>query len=252
MPTEGAVAMVRGDLRAMQSAADRDARELALVRQRLGALGIQIEEDTAEIERLEGRDPNQGWSGRRGPTGLRGRQSARVNEQSLWEESEEARRGADLARAGAAARVEALEAAAAGLADPAARERAEAAEAVWVHCPHCSTFRLSWPPRSTRALGTWADALAVRDADGLGALVAELKADGLGGVPIVTSVHSSAEPIARAAATEWGLDALVDRLGSAHDSQHRRRLSGRCAFGRGLVGRLGGRQKKPDAACGHA
>ena len=219
MPTEGAVAMVRGDLRAMQSAADRDASELALVRQRLGALGIQIEEDTAEIERL--RDEIQTKDGLAGEAqrAYQVAKAQRVDEQRLWEESEEASRGADLARAGAAARVEALEAAAAGLADPAARERAERADAVVGSLSALLDIPAELAAAADAALGTWADALAVRDADGLGALVAELKADGLGGVPLVTSVPSSAEPVARAAATEWGLDALVDLLGSAHDSQ---------------------------------
>jgi chromosome segregation protein len=126
------------------------------------------------------------------------------------------RRDLQIAVAGAKAHVKALEAALAGLVDPVAMERATTAEGVM----GTLVSRLDVPAEMATAvdgaLGAWRDSLLVTNRSALQQIAAEMKSDGLGGVGFV--VASAGGVVARDIAAEWGVEALIDRLGPSADA----------------------------------
>ncbi len=217
MPTEGAVAIVRGDLRSLQSAHDRDSRERHQVSRRLETLKAQIDLESDEIDRtnrdIQDLDVTQGAAQKaaEAASGVRSR------EQGAFERAEEAAKTADLEMAAAAARAEALEAAVAGLADPEARRRAESTPSVTGPLSAALDIPDDLAGAVDAALGPWADGLVVSDPGALPDVVASLKSDGVGGIPMVARSEPTGEAAARDVAAQWGLDALLDRLGSNRD-----------------------------------
>ncbi len=217
LPVEGVVAALRGDLGAMEAGAERDRREEEAIARRSEILAVRIEDERREAERLtteiERADAEVGAAqGAYDDTKL-----ARELAQREWELAEEGRQAAGFEATAAQARVEALRAVLGGVADPAARDRAQTIDGILASLE----ARLDVPPALasavTAALGPWVEGLVLRDADALAAAVAELKADGMGGVPLVSAVDTGHAP-ARKIAAEWGVDALVDRLGPGADS----------------------------------
>jgi len=219
MPTEGAVAMLRGDLRSLHAAADRDAREGIDLTQRLEALRAQVAIESGEIDRLvadiEATDVLAGAA----QAAYQEARAGRSSDQETWESADERLRAAEVAIAGCEARLEAFEVALRGLADPVARERIERAPAATgalstaLHIPDHLAAAVD------AALGPWADAITVADHLSVEDMVSGLKADRLGGVPMVAPPAETYDMIARPIAEEAGLEALVDRLGPAADKR---------------------------------
>ncbi|HUO46651.1 MAG TPA: chromosome segregation protein SMC [Acidimicrobiia bacterium] len=229
---EGALAVMAGDLRSLASAEQRDRRELEAVSRQVEVVEGQVHHETAEIARLA-------VEIMRLDEGVAAAQSTyesvaveRRGCQEVWEESEAASHQQHLLVAGARARLEAVEAAAAGIADPAARELVEGAAGALGGL----ISRLDVPPRWAAAvdaaLGPWVDAVAFSDPEAMAAAVGELKGAGRGGVGVVNSArsestndeaanheHASNEPPgdARRLAAAAGLEALIDQLGPGAD-----------------------------------
>ncbi len=216
MPAEGAIAIVRGDLRSAQSANDRDRRERDQISKRLDGLVAQVDRETAEIDRANADiltlDVEQGVAQAAHDAARR----TRADETERLESIEADFKRAELTLASAAARADALAGAVAGLADPAARLRAESADAVVG--PICAALDIPADLAAAidAALGPWADALTVSGPSELGTLVGDLKSEGLGGVPMVTAL-AGASTQAREVAASWGLQALIDGLGPKAD-----------------------------------
>ncbi|MDH3308559.1 MAG: chromosome segregation protein SMC, partial [Acidimicrobiia bacterium] len=218
MPTEGAVAMVRGDLRSLQAALERDNRERHQVARRLETLKAQIELESTEIERtihdIQQLDVGQGSAQAASEKATTARQA----DQATFEQLEDEAKVADLTVAAARARVEALENAVAGLADPVARRRAEQVESVVGPLSGALDIPEEMAAAVDAALGSWADALLVDEPGSIARVVGTLKSGGMGGLPMVAVASDRTEPPARAVAASWGLEALVDVLGAGSNT----------------------------------
>ena len=218
MPAEGAIAIVRGDLRSGHAAHDRDRRERDQISKRLDGLSAQVERETSEIERANqdilALDAEQGTL----HDAHRHSHDRRAVDLDAFQAAEAEHKEAELALASAAARSEAFERAVAGLADPAARERAESSELSVGPLSGYLDIPADFAPAVDAALGPWADALTAADRSSLTALVQDLKSEGLGGVPIVSNAPVDSCP-ARDVAAAWGLSALIDVLGPRADAQ---------------------------------
>lgn len=219
MSTEGAVAVVRGDLRSLDAAEIRDSRELEALERRLEGLAAQTETDRAEMDRTN--EEIRTLDGTAGAAQQRyaEAEAKRRTEQLAWETAEAEYADARIALAAATAKMEAIEQAVSGLADPAAREMVEAAQGALGSI----TSRLDIPEHLAAAvdaaLGPWADAVTFGDGRTLEHAVGSLKGAGRGGVPMVAATSPDAHTIgaARSAAESAGLELLVDGLGSGAD-----------------------------------
>jgi len=216
LPAEGVAATLRGDLAALEAAASRDEGEIVAIEERRRTVAGQIAEDRSEMGRL--RSEHRAAEAEAGPAmqareRARGRRSA---EQQAFDSATGELSEARMAESAARARVEALEAAIAGMGDPEARRRAERLPGVLGPV----FARLDVPDARIAAveatLGRWTDALAVGDAEGVAASASRLKSAGLGGIGFVAA--EGAEPPARAVAAEAGAEALVDVLGPRADT----------------------------------
>ncbi|MEA3502099.1 MAG: chromosome segregation protein SMC, partial [Actinomycetota bacterium] len=232
LPAEGLVANLRGDLRALENASQRDGRELESIEARRSVVVDRIEEETTESVELN-RSIQQADSEVTGSQ--RTYEEARDHRADIerrWEAADQQHTDVLLAVAAAEARVEAHEAAIAGIGDPAARTMAEDRDGV------IGVVAASLDPPSDladavdRALGSWADAFLTVDRSTVRGLTADLKSNGLGGVSLV-SPQPSADAPARAAAAELGLDALVDLLGPEADRDVADALLGDVVFAAG-------------------
>ncbi|MDH3539495.1 MAG: chromosome segregation protein SMC [Acidimicrobiia bacterium] len=213
LPVEGATAVVRGNLTAFEAAADRDGREARDTGRRLEVLHAQLEAEAHETERLREEIRAMDAETEAAQNRYDAAAAARTVEQASWQRAEQDANDAKLAVAAGRARAEALEHAAAGLADPRARELAAGRTGV----SGTVATMLDIPERLAlavdAALGAWSDALAVESAEGMLGAVADLKANSLGGIPLVTAQSGGGEAAAGPVAAAWGVDALVDMLG---------------------------------------
>jgi len=211
MPTEGAVAMTRGDLRAQENAQVRDERELADIANRQATTAAQIETAETEIsglnEQVQVLDAGIDPARRRFDDA---RQVHATAHQSA-EEAAQAEREATIELASARAELQAIEAALAGRADREARQLAGESDVVEGTIAQLLDVPAELATAVTSALGPWADALAVSSGSDIEALAGTLKAEGLGGVALVAARYIEQIP-ARAIAESSGLDALVDLL----------------------------------------
>jgi chromosome segregation protein len=240
MTTEGAVAVVRGDLRSLDAAAARDSRELGAVGQRIDSLTGQMDGDRSEIERLK--DEIRDIDGLAGSAEGRyaAAEAARVAEQAQWESAEARVAECRVSVAAASARLEAISEAVEGRADPEARRMAERAAGALGSI----VARLDVPEvlaaAVDAALGPWADAIGFSDAAALEAAVGSLKSTGRGGVPMVEA-SASGRPdtdATRRLAVAAGLEPIVDRLGPEADAGVARTFLGDVVLAEGwLAGR---------------
>ncbi len=220
LPAEGAAAVVRGDLRALIAASDRDKREIEDIGRRLEVIAAQvvsIDQELAELgEEVRSADVE---AGRAQASYEEARARSRLD-QDTWEAAEQRLAESRVAAAGAAARVEALLAVVEGQADPQARARA-------INRPEVTgplLERLDVPPPMAAAvgaaLGRWADAVAVGEAGSVDAVVDDLVAAALGGLAIVA-------PMARSpVTTPTGATPLTSRLGPTADQALARAVLG--------------------------
>lgn len=214
LPDEGALVVVRSEARGLEVADDRDRRELARIDQRVADLEsrrdaagtVAIEAATAvgqtEAALADVRADSEASTG------------AVATGMATWESADAAARAAAAAHAAATSRRDALEAVVAGAADPAAVARAGSLGDRLGSIAEVLDVPADLAHAVDTALGPFQDALVFADGTDLAPIVDGLKRTGLGGVPLVAA-HDSPTVIARMVAASWGVDALVDRLGSA-------------------------------------
>lgn len=234
MPTEGKLAVVRGELRSLTAADDRDRHELAAIDRRLAGLSSQTESEQAEsiglVEEIRAIDTRLAGL----ETEYAATVAARTGEQQLWETAETADLAVRLELAAARARFEAL--GEAGGAEPAGVEARKLMESARGALGAVSD-RLDVPGELAAAieaaLAPWADSIVFGDQVSLEEAVGSLKRSGWGGMAALkhqtagweSPEHDDAGR-ARAVAAEWGLEALVDRFGPRCDQSLAMRLLG--------------------------
>lgn len=213
MAVEGALAVVRGDLTGLDAADERDRREAEAVERRLEVLTGQLEAERGEMDRInqEIRTLDQGS----GPAQDRYAvaEAERRRRQADWEQADAAHREARLSVAAAAARLEAVREAAAGLSDREARGLVEGSPGAMGPLLALLDIPTGLAAAVDAALGPWMDAVAFGDAGSLQQAVGALKGAGRGGVPLLRADLAAEAAPAREVAARWGVEALVDRLG---------------------------------------
>ena len=232
LPAEGLVANLRGDLRALENASQRDGRELESIGARRSVVIDRLEEETAEsvdLNRSIQQADSQVTASQRTYEEAR---DHRTDVEGKWELADQQHTDALLAVAAAEARVDAHEAAIAGIGDPAARTMTERRDGVVGVVAASMDAPADLADAVDRALGSWADAFLAVDRSTIHGLTSDLKSKGLGGVSLVTTQQSVEVP-ARAAAAELGLDALVDLLGEDADRGVAEALLGDVVFAAG-------------------
>ncbi|MDH3471104.1 MAG: chromosome segregation protein SMC [Acidimicrobiia bacterium] len=226
--SEGAAAAVRGDLRALEAAQERDRREQDAIARRVEVVSARISDEERELQQLHGDVTRTDTEVGASQQAFHGAQETRRAAERSYYEAEEAAQRANFELVTAVARVEAIEAALSGMTDPATRDRAASFDAI----VGTIAQRLDVPPELSRAvdvaLGAWADALAATDRDGVEEVVSGLRSEGLGGVPVVSAAAAAADvdAPARKVAAQLGVDALVDRLGPEADQNLANQLLG--------------------------
>ncbi len=170
LPAEGVVANLRGDLRSLEQAADRDGKESEALGRRREVIVARMAEEEADAETLIRKihETDAAVTGAQPAYESAAATAAAAKEQ--LEALEEFRRELQIAVASAHAHVSALEAALEGLVDPIAMERASMADGV----VGAVVSRLDVPAEMAiavdGALGEWRDALLItrpeRVADG--------------------------------------------------------------------------------------
>lgn len=211
LPTEGALVVVRSELRGLQTATDRDEREIGRIDERLAALGA---DETWDLDRLaRDRADAEDALAAALDTAAEAAEERRLA-RAARETAEDAAREAAAAHAAATSRRDALEAVVAGVADPAAVARASELGPRIGSIAEVLDVPADLAHAVDTALGALQDALVFADGTDLAPIVDGLKRDGLGGVPLVAA-HAGPTVIARMVAATYGVDALVDRLGPA-------------------------------------
>jgi len=217
MPVEGASAMARGDLRSLEGATSRDSREMEDIDRRLEAIAAAKANDDQGIERLKDEIKSTDELISVAQQVYEDRKTVRSTVQVDWEKTERLVRSCELHRAGAMAKADALEAAAAGVANREARLHAEATDTVLGPLAKVLDVGDDIAAAFDAAVSGWGDALVVGSVDSLGDLVRQLKREGLGGLGLVASGSTAGPNAAAAIAEELGLELLVDRLGPKAD-----------------------------------
>ena len=216
LPAEGVVANLRGDLRALETAAERDIAERAQIAARVVVVRERGAEELEEVERLN--LSIQATDGRTGPLqdAYAAASAARASAQVDWEGGVAANNEQRLVVAGCAARVEALEAALDGLVDETARSLAAAADGVSGSLAAALDVPSDVATAVDAALGPWRDAFVASDHRRMVDAASGVRAAGSGGVSFVTAGRSRSAGVADAVA-EFGVERLVDRLGPKAD-----------------------------------
>lgn len=215
-PAEADLSRMRSDLRALEGAAVRGAREAEKLAGRLAEVRGRLAE---EARRAEAAGEKLGAAGVRLAPARRACESKTESRRSLeaeWEQSGRTLRSAESVRIAAAAKADALEAASGSARSPAAERLAESSEVIGRF-----SALLDIPGEleaaADAAVGGWAEALVFEGAQGLRRAVGEMKSEGLGGLPMVLPPRRRGEPPALSAARRWGVEALLDRLGAGAD-----------------------------------
>ncbi len=216
LPTEGVVANLRGDLRALETAAQRDSAESEQLSARQALVADRIEDESAKAAELN--NEVKAADAALGPVMAEQekRHHAAATAQEVWETAEALRQQANVELARAKARAEALESALTGLGDPEARRKALRAREVIG--PVVSQLDVPEELASAvdAALGALSEALVTESSGGVAAVAASLKSHGLGGVTLI-SLEPAETPSAREIADRLGLVPLVDELGPSAD-----------------------------------
>ena len=176
LPAEGQVASLRGDLAALDAAAGRDERESADLVRRRGAVATLIDEEAGEEERLRGELAGVAAAVEKAAATRGKARLVAERDRSEASSADDAHRRAETSFAAAAARVEALEAARAGLGDPEARELAATIDGVVGTIAAALDVPVPLSAAVAAALGPWAEAFVARDRGGVAAAASEIKA----------------------------------------------------------------------------
>jgi chromosome segregation protein len=213
LPVEGALAVLRGDLRSLEAAVDRDMREVDDVERRLDVLAARVTEETAEIDELQTAIRMTDGETEAIQSTYERCRAERERLQGQWERAESTLSDARLALAAAEARAKALEEAT--TVDEETRNRLLDHRGV----RGALTSILAVPDELAKAvdtaLGSWAGAFVAGSRADVHAAAADLKHDGVGGVSLVSG--ASDDVPARSAAQALGVVALVDALGADVD-----------------------------------
>ena len=216
LPAEGLVANLRGDLRALENASERDGRETEAIASRRRVVAARLEEESNETVELNQSIQQADAAVTAAQRGYDEARARRETVEEMWESVDREHTDVLLAVAAGEARIEAHEAAIADIGDPTARTMTAEHEGI----AGVVAASLDAPPEVAvavdRALGAWADAFLASDHSNIRNVTSVLKAAGLGGVSLVTPSQAERVP-AREAADELGLDALVDLLGPDAD-----------------------------------
>ena len=209
---EGAVAAVRGELSALESAKLRDGRELEAVTHRLDVLASQRTDEGAEVDRInrEIKKVDEEISTLQSTYEDASTRSASDHER--WSSAEEILTNARLDVSSAEARVDAIGAALDGRFDAEARQMVERASGSVGSLTSTLDIPEGLELAVDAALGRWVDAVAFEDVDAVRTVVQQVKAVGGGSVPVVSAISLGSAP-ARELAEALGVDALIDRLG---------------------------------------
>ena len=232
LPAEGLVANLRGDLRALESASQRDRRELEATASRRRVVVERLEREASESVELNRSIQQADAAVTASQRTYERAEAHRIAVEDTWMRVDREHTDALLAVAAAEARVEAHEAAIAGIGDPAVRSKVEDHGGII----GVVAAALDAPPEIAdavdRALGGWAEAFLATDHDTIHDLTGVLKSEGLGGVSLVSPPSTDRVP-ARDAAAELGLDALVDLLGPDADRPVAHALLGDVVYAEG-------------------
>lgn len=221
LPTEGVVANMRGDLRALELATARDLTEREQVAQRLRTVGDRLAEESAEIERLIASIRTTDAATKELQAAYDGSVGAREHAQTEWETRKDDVAEDRLDVASASARAEAIEAALDGPMDAQAVDVASAVDGM----RGSLVSALDVPQDMARAvdavLGAWRGALVADGAGTIEAATSAVKGSGLGGVALVAESIGSPDEIRAAVHRILGanadVDLLIDRLGPGAD-----------------------------------
>jgi chromosome segregation protein len=226
LPAEGVVANLRGDLRSLEIAAERDRRELESLAERRQQVAARLAEDNdsahtvvAEIHQV---DAAAGDARDRFDEAVERRRKAEHESESAGERDLEARVAVTQARA----RAEAFEAALRGVGDPEALRLAGDADGVVGSLAGRLDVPAAMAPAVDAALSSWSAALVAVDPEVVQQVTGMIKSAGRGGVGLVIGHRYPVEAPARDVAADWGADALVDRLGPGADQALATRLLG--------------------------
>ena len=217
--------MMREDLRSLQGAAARDARELANLTERLEGARARIEDERAQAD-AAGRELGHTAEGIEAARKLSDSTARALEDRkSEWERMDLLLQRARATTAAAGAKAEALEAAA-GPSWKALKEQLTDLDGVVG-----ALSGLLDPPDALlvavdAAVGEWAEAIVLDSPVRLRRAVGMLKSEGLGGVPVIAGPVPDAEPLAPSVAARWGVEALTDRLGPRADQALARCLLG--------------------------
>jgi chromosome segregation protein len=222
---EGALAVLRGDVRSLEAADHRDRREFDQVERRLEVIAAQITAESTEIDRLNDEIRHLDEEASIRHTAYDKAMAARTSQQQRWDSLEADHSEARLAVAAARARLEAVVGAAAGLADVEARALVESAAGNRGSLSSLLSIPGPLAAAVDAALGPWADAVVFADREHLEKAVTALKSAGRGGVPVVAGEGGGFAP-ARLLAKEVGVEALVDLLGDGVETSLAERLLG--------------------------
>ena len=218
LPAEGMAASLRGDLAALEAAALRDDRERGDLTRRRAAVSAVMDQEAAEARRLTEEATALAGELAAAESALEKAATRAGSDAGSEANSLTGWRSAEAHAAAAQARLEALEAAREGFADPEARRRVSSAGSVI----GLVIDRLDVPAElllaTAAALGPWADGFVASDRDAVGTVAGDLKAAGLGGVALVAVDEQVLTP-ARDVAAASGLGALVDLLGPRGDTR---------------------------------
>lgn len=194
MSTEGAIAVVRGDLRSLEAATERDNREVRSVDAQLEKLTGRIEGSRTEVQRLteEIQDTDTLVVGAQDR--FHSVQAKSRSDQETWESADSGHNEARVAVAAAKARLDAVTEAAEGLADPEARAIAEGTDGFI----GTIATRLDVPDALAgavdAALGALADSLVFDTGMSVADAIGLLKGGGRGGVSLVRSDRRTPQP----------------------------------------------------------
>ncbi len=217
LPAEGVVANLRGDLRSLETADQRDETEAAQVRARLDVVQDRIAEEDSETDRLNRAIEETDAAATQLGVAYESTVAARDAAQLEWETDEAGVAELHLAAAGGQARVEALEAAVAGLVDERATDIAANADGVIGSLVGVLDAPLELAAAIDAALGPWRGAYVGDGERSIRAVADDLKAAGTGGVSLISSTTPTPVDETRRIADAYGVEAMIDLLGKKAD-----------------------------------
>jgi chromosome segregation protein len=216
LPTEGVVATLRGDLRALETAAKRDTDENEQIARRRSVVEDRIAEERAEIERINEEILRADSSVTELARTYDGKLETKESASTVFDAARTTLDEARIEVATGQARADALQAALDGLVDEHAVEIATATPGLLGTVVARLDVPVDYAVAVDASLGVWSTSYVADGTGSMRAVVEALKAAGTGGVSIVVP-HEPPTTVGRATAARFGVDALIDLLGPGAD-----------------------------------